>query len=139
MTSRYAVDIDVLPESVVQRIREKLKFKKQIISFRSDISSDFTKSEAIIGDPVLIKKCREYLSSTNSKTRNVYFKGSSGRVRNENPKKPLAEALLKQGYNAQTVADVIGVSRITICRWYKSYRSRGRPGIQKTLLRPFQN
>lgn len=128
MTSRYAVDIDVLPESIVSRIREKLNYKKQIISFRADPASDLTKSETLIDDPTLIAKCREYLTTTNSKTRNVYFKGTSGRIRSENPKKPIAEALLKQGYSAQTVADVIGVSRITICRWYKSYRSRGRPG-----------
>ena len=89
MTTRYAVDIESLPESIVLRVREKLGFKKHIISFRLEMGEDLTKSEQLIGDPSLVNRCREYLNTTNSNTRNVYFKGTSSRARTENPNKPL--------------------------------------------------
>ena len=126
---RYLVDSSVLPPEYYEAIRASFNNKKQVISFKKDADDDtFTKTELLLNDTALVKKCRAWLHNNNAEVRNIYFRGQQMKDRAENPNIKLALWLSEQGHTSQAVADAIGVSRITISRWVKAVRPRGRPG-----------
>ena len=126
---RYLIDSEILPAEYYEPIRKIFGNKKQVVSFKKEIEDEeFTKTELLLNNTELVKKCREWLQNTNAEVRNVYFRGCQLKTRPENPNKKLAVWLSKNGHTSQAVADAVGVSRITISRWVKSVRPRGRPG-----------
>lgn len=134
---RYLIDSDVLPPEYYEPIRKSFDNKKQVVSFKKDVDDEeFTKTELLLNNNNLVRKCREWLQTKNIDVRNIYFRGKNRKDKPENPNKKIALWLSQNGHTSQSVADAIGVSRITISRWVKSVRPRGRPGHFKLTNDP---